>query len=106
MFLNAAELKLSVSSAAFCLVPTEDANTLVVCGGYSKQRVKKDDERGVTHTDMFALQRRDDEWEWLPVEQSGSKPTPRCGCTAVATPGNRALIFGGVFDKVLIRSES
>ena len=83
------------------MVATEDAHTLVVFGGYSKQRVKKDEEKGVTHTDMFSLNRGSgDEWTWQAMEQSGSKPTPRCGCTAVATPANRALVFGGVFDEV------
>jgi len=34
------------------------------------------------------------------MKQSGCQPSPRCGCSAVVVPGNRALVFGGVFDEV------
>lgn len=40
------------------------------------------------------------EWKWQHMKQYGTKPSPRCGCTLVVTPANRALIFGGVFDEV------
>jgi len=34
---------------------TQDHARLVVYGGYSKERVKRDVDRGQVHTDMFAL---------------------------------------------------
>jgi len=34
---------------------TEDHSRLVVFGGYSKERVKRDVDRGQVHSDMFAL---------------------------------------------------
>ena len=42
----------------------------------------------------------EEKWKWLSVKQSGNRPSPRCGFSLVATPGNRALLFGGVFDEV------
>ena len=40
------------------------------------------------------------QWVWSERKQSGSKPSPRCSCAVIATPGNRALFFGGVVDDV------
>lgn len=40
--------------SAGCMVPTPDGK-IVIFGGYSKTSVKKEIDRGVTHTDMFAL---------------------------------------------------
>ena len=34
---------------------TQDQNHLVIVGGYSKERVKKDVDLGKTHSDMFLL---------------------------------------------------
>ena len=40
-------------------------------------------------------------WKWQPVKQSGARPTPRSGMSGtVVAPGNKALLFGGVFDQV------
>jgi len=39
-----------------CVVAvTQDNSRLIVYGGYSKERVKRDVDRGQIHTDMFAL---------------------------------------------------
>lgn len=35
------------------LLPLQDQTRVMVYGGYSKERVKKDVDRGKTHTDMF-----------------------------------------------------
>lgn len=40
--------------SAGCMGATNDGK-LLIWGGYSKAAVKKDVDRGVTHTDMFAL---------------------------------------------------
>lgn len=34
---------------------TQDQQQLVIMGGYSKERVKKDVDKGTTHSDMFML---------------------------------------------------
>lgn len=36
------------------MLPTPD-NKIIVYGGYSKERVKKDVDKGHVHTDMFLL---------------------------------------------------
>ena len=38
------------------IAATQDQAKLVIYGGYSKERVKKDIDRGKVHTDMFILQ--------------------------------------------------
>ncbi len=41
-------------------------------------------------------------WKWISMKQSGNRPSPRCGFTLTASPGNRAMLFGGVLDEVKI----
>lgn len=38
-------------------------------------------------------------WKWVSIKQSGNKPSPRCGISAVLVQSNLAYLFGGVFDK-------
>lgn len=86
-----------------CIVlPTPD-NKLLVYGGYSKQRIKKDVDKGQVHTDMFVLNPdKNDEtglkWKWTLVNQGGIKPSPRCSSTAILVQPNLAYLFGGVYD--------
>ncbi|GFR85583.1 kelch domain-containing protein 4-like [Elysia marginata] len=91
------------------LMPMQEAGKIIVYGGYSKEKVKRDVDKGTMHTDMFTLmqeKKREDapessaKWKWQPVKQSGVRPTPRSGMSGtVVAPGNRALLFGGVFDQ-------
>lgn len=37
------------------LLPLPDIGRVVVYGGYSKEKIKKDVDKGSTHTDMFVL---------------------------------------------------
>lgn len=37
------------------LLPIVEQNKIIICGGYSKDKVKKDVDKGITHSDMFAL---------------------------------------------------
>lgn len=37
------------------MAATQDGNHIIVYGGYSKEHVKKEVEKGQTHTDMFML---------------------------------------------------
>ncbi|KAM4722605.1 kelch domain-containing protein 4 [Rhinophrynus dorsalis] len=81
------------------MTPTQDGN-VVIYGGYSKQRVKKDVDKGTVHTDMFLLkQEAADKWVWTRLNPSGVKPTPRTGFSMAVGPNNRSVLFGGVFDE-------
>ena len=46
---------ISFSSAGCLMAVCQDRGTIVVYGGYSKERVKKDIDVGKTHTDMYML---------------------------------------------------
>ncbi|CAL8358567.1 unnamed protein product [Lota lota] len=82
---------------------TPDASGVIVYGGYSKLKAKKDVEKGTIHSDMFLLKReaKDDQekWSWSRVNPSGNKPPPRSGFSLAVGPGGRAVLFGGVCDE-------
>ncbi|XP_041375577.1 kelch domain-containing protein 4-like [Gigantopelta aegis] len=85
----------------------QDQPRVMVYGGYSKERLKKETDKGKTHTDMFILvpegRTKDDpsptKWRWQAVKQTGSCPSARCGLSLTVAPGNRAILFGGVHDE-------
>ncbi|XP_069824699.1 kelch domain-containing protein 4 isoform X2 [Dendropsophus ebraccatus] len=78
---------------------TQDGG-VVIYGGYSKLRVKKDVDKGTVHTDMFLLKMESAEkWMWSRLNPSGVKPTPRTGFSMVVGPNNRSILFGGVYDE-------
>lgn len=85
------------------LLPTADGK-LVVYGGYSKTRLRKDVERGCVHSDMFLLTQASKNdavrYKWISVKQGGVRVSPRCGATAALLQhgANQALVFGGVYD--------
>lgn len=78
---------------------------ILITGGYSKNKVKKDIDKGIVHSDAFLLvpDKHDTngaKWKWQSVKLSGTKPSPRTGMSVVAnTIGNRAYFFGGVQDE-------
>ncbi|NXY04308.1 KLDC4 protein, partial [Pteruthius melanotis] len=85
------------------MTPTPEGN-IIIYGGYSKQRIKKDVDKGTLHTDMFLLKaegagKEEDRWTWSRLSPSGVKPTPRSGFSVAAAPNNRCLLFGGVHDE-------
>ncbi|XP_066413340.1 kelch domain-containing protein 4 isoform X3 [Molothrus aeneus] len=85
------------------MIPTPEGN-IIIYGGYSKQRVKKDVDKGTLHTDMFLLKaegtgKEEDRWSWSRLSPSGVKPSPRSGFAVAAAPNNRCLLFGGVQDE-------
>ncbi|CAD1472406.1 unnamed protein product [Heterotrigona itama] len=85
------------------LLPTSE-NKLLVYGGYSKERIKKDVDKGCIHNDMFLMtpEKNDQtglKWKWVSVKQSGIKVLPRCSASATLIQPNLAYIFGGVFDE-------
>ncbi|XP_051548774.1 kelch domain-containing protein 4 isoform X1 [Myxocyprinus asiaticus] len=85
------------------MTPTPDGNGVIIYGGYSKSRAKKDVDKGTIHSDMFLLRREGKEdqekWTWTRVNPSGVKPPPRSGFSLAVGPGGRALLFGGVCDE-------
>lgn len=85
------------------MTSTPDGSGVIIYGGYSKVRVKKDVEKGTIHSDMFILKRDGKEgqekWSWSRLNPSGNKPPPRSGFSMVAGPAGRAVLFGGVCDE-------
>uniref|UniRef100_A0A4W6DRX4 Kelch domain containing 4 n=1 Tax=Lates calcarifer TaxID=8187 RepID=A0A4W6DRX4_LATCA len=85
------------------MTSTPDGTGVIIYGGYSKVRVKKDVEKGTIHTDMFLLKREgkdgQEKWTWSRVNPSGNKPPPRSGFSLAVGPGGRAVLFGGVCDE-------
>jgi len=72
-------------------------------GGFCKQKLKKDVEKGVTHVDMFLLSpdKHDEtfsKWRWQTVKQVGMRPSMRTGL-ASALGKDRVFMFGGVQDQ-------
>ncbi|CAN2389233.1 Kelch domain containing 4, partial [Pristimantis euphronides] len=81
------------------LITTQDGS-VIIYGGYSKLRVKKDVDKGTVHTDMFLLKMEAaDKWTWSRLNPSGVKPTPRTGFVMAMGPNNRSVLFGGVYDE-------
>ncbi|RUS84183.1 hypothetical protein EGW08_008070 [Elysia chlorotica] len=90
------------------LLPVQEMTKIIVYGGYSKEKMKRDVDKGTIHTDMFALmqeKKREDasesavKWKWQPVKQSGIRPSPRSGMSGTVVAPGKALLFGGVFDQ-------
>ncbi|XP_078214048.1 kelch domain-containing protein 4 isoform X2 [Callithrix jacchus] len=85
-----------------CQMSVTPQGGIVLYGGYSKQRVKKDVDKGTRHSDMFLLKPedgREDKWVWTRINPSGVKPTPRSGFSVAMAPNHQTLFFGGVCDK-------
>ncbi|XP_037933351.1 kelch domain-containing protein 4-like [Teleopsis dalmanni] len=83
-----------------CMAACPDGKILI-WGGYSKSQVKKVD-RGVTHTDMFALvpdkNSPNDKFKWNTTKASGYKPLPRSSVGCTSAPNGKVYCFGGVMD--------
>ncbi|XP_076248349.1 kelch domain-containing protein 4 [Calliopsis andreniformis] len=87
-----------------CIILPTPENKLLVYGGYSKEKIKKDVDKGCIHSDMFLMtpDKNDQtglKWKWVYVKQSGIKMSPRCSTSAVLVQPNLAYFFGGVFDE-------
>ncbi|CAK7317397.1 Kelch domain-containing protein 4 [Vulpes lagopus] len=85
-----------------CQMSVTPQGGIVIYGGYSKQRVKKDVDRGTQHSDMYLLQPEDGKegsWRWTRINPAGAKPTPRSGFSVAVTPNHQTLLFGGVCDE-------
>ncbi|XP_045462445.1 kelch domain-containing protein 4 [Harmonia axyridis] len=85
------------------MLPTQDGRILIY-GGYSKENIKKDVDKGIVHSDAFLLQpdKNDstgEKWKWVHKKLSGNYISPRCSMSATMTSSNStAYCYGGVFD--------
>jgi N-acetylneuraminic acid mutarotase len=81
-------------------VMTVFENTLILYGGYSKEKVTKYGEaKGVIHTDLWSINLNNaPNLVWERMKRSGIPPTPRSGMSAILDK-RRLLVFGGVFDE-------
>ncbi|XP_036296399.1 kelch domain-containing protein 4 isoform X7 [Pipistrellus kuhlii] len=85
-----------------CQMSVTPQGSIVIYGGYSKQRVKKDVDKGTQHSDMFLLKSeegKEGRWVWTRINPSGTKPTPRSGFSVAMAPNSQTLLFGGVCDE-------
>ncbi|XP_040838192.1 kelch domain-containing protein 4 isoform X2 [Ochotona curzoniae] len=85
-----------------CQMSVTPQGGIVIYGGYSKQRVKKDVDKGTQHSDMFLLRPEDGnegKWLWSRIHPSGVKPSPRSGFSVAVAPNQQTLLFGGVCDE-------
>jgi len=75
---------------------------ILLYGGYSREKVKKDVDKGISHTDMFNLQVDDKtkpaKWKWVQIKPSGIQPSVRSGFSITVASNNHAYAFGGVQD--------
>ncbi|XP_033897769.1 kelch domain-containing protein 4 [Acipenser ruthenus] len=86
-----------------CQMTTTPEGGIIIYGGYSKVKVKKDVDKGSHHTDMFLLKNEgkegQDKWAWSRMNSAGVRPTPRSGFSLAVGPNNRTVLFGGVYDE-------
>ncbi|XP_041506942.1 kelch domain-containing protein 4 isoform X3 [Microtus oregoni] len=85
-----------------CLMAVTPQGSIAIYGGYSKQKIKKDVDKGTQHSDMFLLkpeEGREGKWTWARINPSGVKPTPRSGFSVALAPNHQILVFGGVCDE-------
>ncbi|CAI6350287.1 unnamed protein product [Macrosiphum euphorbiae] len=77
---------------------------IIVYGGYYKEKVKKDYDKGTILIDMHMLTPEKGDidcsnYRWSKVKQAGFLPTARCSLSSSPIPGqNKAYVFGGVHD--------
>ncbi|XP_066151519.1 kelch domain-containing protein 4 [Euwallacea fornicatus] len=89
--------------SACCMMPLPDGKILIY-GGYSKDCVKKDIEKGHVYTDAFIVgpdkhDPTETKFKWQHVKLGNQHFPPRCGMSVTTTDnGLSAYCFGGVFD--------
>ncbi|XP_071443811.1 kelch domain-containing protein 4 isoform X2 [Hetaerina americana] len=84
------------------MVALKDGKILIF-GGYSKEKIKKDVDKGTVHMDSFLLSpdkgdSTGTKWKWISIKPSGIRLPPRCSSSIAVAPNNMAYLFGGVFD--------
>ncbi len=78
-------------------------NSILLYGGFAKEKLKKEKEKAIIYSDMYVLQneiKKNDktEWSWKRVKQTGLKPTERISFSMITINEDTALLFGGVYD--------
>lgn len=86
-----------------CIMVALPDGKVLIYGGYSKEKIKREVDKGVIHTDTFLLVPEKNDvsglkWKWVAVKHSGAHMSPRCGMSLAMAPGNKAYAFGGVWD--------
>ncbi|KAJ3011759.1 hypothetical protein HKX48_006653 [Thoreauomyces humboldtii] len=74
-------------------------DTCYMYGGYCKEKLEGEREKGIVFSDMWALTMSLDmsNLRWERVKKSNSAPPPRAGCS-MTVHKSRAVLFGGVED--------
>ncbi|CAG9839318.1 unnamed protein product [Diabrotica balteata] len=87
-----------------CMIGLNDGKILIY-GGYSKEKLKKDLEKGHVYSDAFLLTPKKNDtaagtvYKWSQIKIGGFSFSPRCGMPIISTANNlSAYSFGGVFD--------
>ncbi|KAJ8940537.1 hypothetical protein NQ314_010699 [Rhamnusium bicolor] len=86
-----------------CMVSLNDGRVLIY-GGYSKERLKKDVDKGHVYTDAFLLTPDKNDingtkFKWVQTKIGGNHFSPRCSMPVTTAPNNvSAYCYGGVFD--------
>ncbi|XP_056637320.1 kelch domain-containing protein 4 [Diorhabda sublineata] len=86
-----------------CMVALNDGKILIY-GGYSKERLKKDVDKGLVFNDAFLLNPDKNDatgtkYKWSVVKLGGITFSPRCSMPIVSSTNNSvAYTYGGVFD--------
>ncbi|CAF1191747.1 unnamed protein product [Adineta ricciae] len=75
------------------IVTSQDGSTLFIINGYSKET----DDKGIAHTDVYALTQDEASWQCRQVKVGGTKPDLRCG-GSLHCYLNTCILFGGVTD--------
>ncbi|XP_057334866.1 kelch domain-containing protein 4 [Microplitis mediator] len=93
-----------------CIVLPVSDNKILITGGYSKKRIKKDVDMGEVHEDMYVLsppkgENKDGQWKSVDVKQFGVTFPARCSSSAVLVSPTVAYVFGGVYDDVTVEDE-
>ncbi|XP_055382625.1 kelch domain-containing protein 4 [Condylostylus longicornis] len=85
-----------------CCISASPDGKILIWGGYSKSQVKKEIDRGTTHTDMFALtpdkSQPNEKFKWTTVKPGGFKPLPRSSVGFAQAANGKVYCFGGVMD--------
>ncbi|KAH8262441.1 hypothetical protein KR026_005772 [Drosophila bipectinata] len=87
-----------------CCIAAAPDGKIFIWGGYSRASMKKEVDRGVTHTDMFVLSQdknsgdADNKYKWAAVKPGGYRPKPRSSVGFTVGANGKAYCFGGVMD--------
>ncbi|KAK9871490.1 hypothetical protein WA026_012862 [Henosepilachna vigintioctopunctata] len=88
-----------------CLMMPLNDGRILIYGGYSKENIKNQLEKGHVHADAFLLQHDKNDptgtkWKWVQTKITGANFSTRCSMSAaISTSSSTAYCFGGVIDE-------